>query len=167
MDPPFLEYSHGTMQGDQPGYSEPWTIHTFYAASRKSEPWNGLFQTPSPNDQDGQYISPGQFSQEQNFSDYRSAASPSVCSSQLPGDSGYGSSRHTYSIASASIHGDDSAVDLNIGQALGECQLNPHEHALTGRLNARAPGGKYSCGECNLTMKSQGEHRYVPHMWLV
>lgn len=153
MDAGYAE-PQGAPQADQAGCPLSW----FYAAPRKSEPWNphGLVYAASLPDQAGTYAPPPQLAPDLSFGKYRSAASSSVCSSLVLGDSGYGGSRHTYSIDSASIHGDDAALDLQIGQAMGDCQISQAGDSL-GPQQLFQAHGKHECPECHTCLKSQGE----------
>ncbi|KND89604.1 Sex-determining transformer protein 1 [Tolypocladium ophioglossoides CBS 100239] len=149
MDAQYGESQRVTLSGPIP---QPWNIYNFYAAPAKNDPWipPGVI-TPAPNDQPGHHAHLARQHVQNNFLDYRSTASPSDCAT-LTGDSGYGSSRPTYSIASASAHGDDAALDSQMGHVMGECQIDAEA-----AFEPRQHQNKYRCEDCNALLKSQGE----------
>lgn len=121
---------------------QPWNILNFYATPAKNDPWvpRGVIQTSHrPVDARPRL---GRVPPPALFLDLGSTASPSDCAT-LPGDSGYGGSRQTYSTASASVGGDDLTLDPE-----------PLPVEATTRL---ATSGKYHCDECNASVRSQGE----------
>ncbi|PNY23529.1 Sex-determining transformer protein 1 [Tolypocladium capitatum] len=158
MDPQCGESRRVTLSGNHAPIPQPWNIYNFYAAPAKSDPWIpiGVIQTPAPNDESGHHIPlTRQYVPQINFSDYRSTGSPSECAT-LPGDSGYGSSRPTYSTASASLHGEDAVLDSQMGRVMGECQIDTDAASFEPRQNPQTVN-KYRCEDCNALLKSQGE----------
>ncbi|POR39160.1 Sex-determining transformer protein 1 [Tolypocladium paradoxum] len=159
MDPQYGQALRATLARKQVPIPQPWNIYNFYAAPAKSDPWipTGVIQTPAPNDQPAHQVHLTRpYVPQNNFLDYRSATgSPSDCAT-LPGDSGYGGSRPTYSIASASVHGDDAVLDSQIGRVMGRCQIDTDAASFEPRQHPQT-GNKFRCEDCNTFLKSQGE----------
>ncbi|ODA80220.1 hypothetical protein RJ55_03178 [Drechmeria coniospora] len=139
---------------------QPWNIFNFYAAPSKNDPWipSGVIQAPLSNDQAGPpAYTPGHFVQNPTVVDYRTKDSPSECAT-LPGDSGYGSSHHAFSVASRSVHGEEAGLDSCIGQAPANCPMNTALDSLSPPQFARS-ATNISCPDpyCKTVLRSQGQ----------
>lgn len=160
MNPPYGGPRPVAPSGNQMPIPQPWNIYNFYAAPAKSDPWipTGLIQSPVPHDQPS---NPFNFTRQRipqnqnNYLEYGNAASPSDCTT-VPGDSGYGGSRPTYSIASASAHGDDAVLDSQVGHVMGECHTGAGAASFVPRSYAQSVK-RFRCEDCNAWLKSQGE----------
>lgn len=132
----------------------PWGLVNFYSGS--DQPWlpADIFTSTtlgSQSDQSLSALNPPSFA----FQNYRSL--PSDCST-LPGDSGYGSNYHTFSIDGASsVHEDDSGVDtgpmeqllkgFGVDQEQGLSQMQPPPRTML----------THRCEDCGAYVKTKSE----------